>query len=67
VLQAQGLQHLRQDLAAFAPVGKPLAVQVEYPNSRGKLDLFKIVDGKISHIDGVSVFLPYHINSLWQQ
>jgi hypothetical protein len=47
--------------------GKPLAVQVEYPNSRGKLDLFKIVDGKISHIDGVSVFLPYYINSLWQQ
>lgn len=47
--------------------GKPLAVQVEYPNSRGKLDLFKIVDGKISHIDGVSVFLPYYIHSLWQQ
>ncbi len=45
--------------------GKPLAVPVEYPNSRGKLDLFKIVDGNITHIDGVSVFLPYYIHSLW--
>lgn len=46
--------------------GKPLAVQVEYPNSRGKLDLFKIVDGKIARIEGVSVFLPYFIHSLWR-
>ena len=45
--------------------GKPLAVQVEYPNSRGRLDLFKIVDGSITRIDGVSVFLPYYIHSLW--
>ncbi|MES2605371.1 MAG: hypothetical protein V4603_10575 [Pseudomonadota bacterium] len=45
--------------------GKPLAVQVEYPNSRGHLDLFKIEDGAIKRIDGVSVFLPYYIQSLW--
>ena len=47
--------------------GKPLAIPVEYPNSRGKLDLFKIVDGNITHIDGVSVFLPYYIHSLWNE
>lgn len=47
--------------------GKALAVQVEYPNSRGKLDVFKIVDGEISRIDGVSVFLPYYIHSLWTE
>ena len=45
--------------------GKPLAVQIEYPNSRGHLDLFKIEDGAIKRIDGVSVFLPYYIHSLW--
>ncbi len=45
--------------------GKPLSIQVEYPNSRGRLDLFKIVDGSITRIDGVSVFLPYYIHSLW--
>ena len=43
----------------------PLAVEVEYPNSRGRLDLFKISDGKIAAIEGVSVFLPYYIHSLW--
>jgi hypothetical protein len=47
--------------------GKPLAVQVEYPNSRGHLDLFKIEAGAIQRIEGVSVFLPYYINSLWAQ
>lgn len=46
---------------------KPLTVQVEYPNSRGRLDVFKIVDGEISRIDGVSVFLPYYIHSLWHE
>lgn len=45
--------------------GTPLAVEVEYPNSRGRLDLFKISDGKIAAIEGVSVFLPYYIHSLW--
>lgn len=47
--------------------GKALAVQVEYPNSRGRLDLFKIVDGEVARIDGVSVFLPYYIHSLWNE
>lgn len=46
--------------------GKPLAVEVEYPNSRGRLDLFKISEGEIVAIEGVSVFLPYYIHSLWQ-
>jgi hypothetical protein len=45
--------------------GKPLKVEVEYPNTRGRLELFKIEDGEITHIDGVSVFLPYYIHSLW--
>lgn len=45
--------------------GQALHVEVEYPNSRGMLELFKIVDGEITHIEGISVFLPYYIQSLW--
>lgn len=45
--------------------GTPLKVQVEYPNTRGLFELFKIRNGTIEHIEGVSVFLPYYIQSLW--
>ncbi len=45
--------------------GRSHDVDVRYPNTRGRLDLFKIVDGEIVRIDGVSVFLPYYIHSLW--
>lgn len=45
--------------------GQPLKVEVEYPNTRGRLELFKIENGEITRIDGVSVFLPYYIHSLW--
>ncbi|HTR00988.1 MAG TPA: hypothetical protein VMH83_13400 [Candidatus Acidoferrum sp.] len=47
--------------------GKPLSVQFGYPNTRGRLDLFKIDDGRIKRIEGVSVFLPYYIRSLWSE
>ncbi|MES2624683.1 MAG: hypothetical protein V4628_05365 [Pseudomonadota bacterium] len=47
--------------------GKTHDVDVRYPNTRGRLDLFKIVDGEIVRIDGVSVFLPYYIHSLWDE
>lgn len=47
--------------------GTALKVEVEYPNSRGMLELFKISNGEIQRIEGVSVFLPYYIHSLWQQ
>lgn len=46
--------------------GEALKVDVEYPNTRGMLELFKIVDGEIARIEGVSVFLPYYIQDLWQ-
>ena len=46
--------------------GKELKVDVEYPNSRGMLEMIKIVDGKIARIEGVSAFLPYYIHDLWQ-
>jgi len=47
--------------------GTALKVEVEYPNSRGMLELFKISNGEIQRIEGVSVFLPYYIHSLWTE
>ena len=47
--------------------GTALQVEVEYPNTRGMLELFKIRDGAIQRVEGISVFLPYYIHSLWQQ
>lgn len=47
--------------------GKTLTVQVPTPNSRGHLDLFKIENGAIMRIEGVSVSLPYYIHALWTQ
>lgn len=46
--------------------GTPLKVEVEYPNARGLFELFKIRDGAIERIEGVSVFLPYYIHNLWE-
>lgn len=47
--------------------GTALQVEVEYPNTRGMLELFKIRDGAIQRVEGISVFLPYYIHSLWQE
>src|SRR5690606_18285646 len=46
--------------------GAPLKVEVEYPNTRGRLELFRLRDGAIERVDGISVFLPYYIASLWE-
>lgn len=45
--------------------GQSHGMKVEYPNSRGMLEMFKIEDGEIIRIEGISVFLPYYIHSLW--
>jgi len=47
--------------------GAPLKVEVEYPNTRGMVQLFKIRNGQIERVDGISVFLPYYIQSLWKE
>lgn len=46
--------------------GADLKVEVPYPNTHGRLELFKIVNGEITRVEGVSTFLPYYIHSLWQ-
>lgn len=41
--------------------GKSSAQKIPYPYSRGLIETFKIVDGKIARIEGVSVFSPYRM------
>lgn len=45
--------------------GQTLSEESEYPYTRGKLEIFKIVDGEIVRIEGVSTFLPYYMASTW--
>ncbi len=59
--------HATRELKYTTTDGVEHDVDVRYPNTRGRLDLFKIVDGNIVRIDGVSVFLPYYIHSLWEE
>jgi hypothetical protein len=59
--------HAARDLKYTTTDGAEHDIDVRYPNTRGRLDLFKIVDGNITRIDGVSVFLPYYIHSLWEE
>lgn len=57
--------HAARTLQYQTTDGKTHDIDVRYPNTRGRADLFKIVDGEIVRIEGVSVFLPYYIHSLW--
>jgi hypothetical protein len=45
--------------------GQTLSEESQYPYTRGKLEIFKIVDGAIARIEGVSTFLPYYMPSVW--
>jgi hypothetical protein len=47
--------------------GQTLSEESAYPYTRGKLELFKIVDGEIARIEGVSTFLPYYMPSVWAE
>ncbi len=57
--------HAARELQYKTTDGNMHDIDVRYPNTRGRVDLFKIVDGEIVRIEGVSVFLPYYIHSLW--
>ncbi|HEY0963816.1 MAG TPA: hypothetical protein VGE69_15810 [Pseudomonadales bacterium] len=59
--------HAARELTYTTSDGKEHDIDVRYPNTRGRMDLFKVVDGAITRIDGVSVFLPYYIHSLWEE
>jgi hypothetical protein len=45
--------------------GRDRRIPIEYPNSHGVLELFKIEDGKIRRIEGVTSFQPYLMPTKW--
>jgi hypothetical protein len=45
--------------------GRDRTIPVEYPNSHAVLELFKIEEGKISRIEGVTAFQPYLMPTPW--
>jgi hypothetical protein len=45
--------------------GKERKIAVEYPNSHGVLELFKVRDGKIERVEGVGTFQPYLMPTIW--
>jgi hypothetical protein len=42
-------------------------IPVEYPNTHGVVEMFKIVDGAIERIEGVAVFQPYFMPTMWTE
>lgn len=45
--------------------GREHTIPVEYPNSHGLLELFRIEGGAITRIEGVTAFQPYLMPSPW--
>lgn len=45
--------------------GRSRKIPVEYPNTYGVLELFKIEDGAITRVEGVTTFQPYLMPSRW--
>jgi hypothetical protein len=45
--------------------GTERTIPVEYPNTHGVLELFKIEDGEISRVEGVTSFQPYLMPTQW--
>lgn len=45
--------------------GEQRSVPVEYPNSHGVLEIFKVDDGEVTHIEGITAFQPYLMPTIW--
>ena len=45
--------------------GRARKIPIEYPNTHGVLELFKIEDGAITRIEGVTSFQPYLMPTRW--
>ncbi len=45
--------------------GVERSIPVEYPNSHGVVEIFKVDDGEVRRIEGVTAFLPYLMPTIW--
>lgn len=59
------LDHAARDVEYQTLDGKTRRIPVEYPNSHSVLEIFKIEDGAITRIEGVSAFQPYLMPTHW--
>lgn len=46
--------------------GQDVKIPVEYPNSHRVMELFKLRDGAVERVEGIAVFQPYLMPSLWR-
>jgi len=46
--------------------GEPRKIPIEYPNTHAVLELFKIEEGEIQRIEGVTAFQPYLMPTRWR-
>ncbi len=46
--------------------GKAREVDIKYPYSQGVVEIFRIENGRIARIEGVSAFMPYAMPSPWK-
>lgn len=46
--------------------GRARKIALEYPHTHGVLELFKIEDGAISRVEGVTTFQPYLMPTIWR-
>ena len=45
--------------------GETHSIPVEYPNSHRVMEMFKVQDGEVTHVEGNAVFQPYLMPSHW--
>jgi len=59
------LDHATREVNYETTDGRTRSVPVEYPNSHAVVELFKIEDGMITRIEGVTAFQPYLMPTRW--
>ena len=59
------LDHAARNVSYETLDGTERKIPIEYPNTHGVLELFKIEDGAITRVEGVTSFQPYLMPTQW--
>jgi hypothetical protein len=46
--------------------GRTRSVDIRYPYTQGVVDVFRIENGRIARVEGVSAFMPYGMPPAWE-
>jgi len=60
------LDHAARDVEYRTLDGQTVGIPIEYPNSHRVMELLKIRDGALERVEGLGVFQPYLMPSLWE-